>query len=132
MPTWPTTPIPYSINERDADDPVIKSQFEGGYEARRNRWHRYKKGWVLTYRGIESADAPTQAIADFTLIRDFLLARRLEKESFTFADPDFPTSAYTVRYDGGDRLPQIVKSRSRDNNQPTVTYEMTIRLTEVF
>lgn len=130
MATWPTTPIPLSVTEEPIADPTIIGEFEGGYEVRRSRWHRAKKEFILTYRALQSGDAPTQAIADFTIIRDFLVARRLQTETFTFGHPYYANSVYVCRY-GMETLPQRRLVRTDEDNGTDI-WELVVRVKEVF
>lgn len=130
MATWPSTPEPYEIQEEHIYDPIHVNEFEDGTEVRMPRWHRHKKEFVLTYRGLDSANPTTQAIYDFTIFRDFLIARRLQYESFTFTHPWYMGSSYVVRYNGGESLPLARLAFTKEDN--THVFEMSIRLKEVF
>ena len=136
MATWPTTPIPHEIAEEPLDDPAMVIEFDGGIEQRRSRWHRAKHGFMLTYKALVSVNSSTQAIADHTIIRDFIIARRFKTEAFTFVHPYYPSSIYVCRYDD-DILPQTRVSRvhtdiSSMSKGGTDVFDMTVKLREIF
>lgn len=130
MPTWPTTPIPYDIKSEPLRDYSILTDFESGYQSVRPRWHRPIREFIITYRGIQSGNVPTQQIADFTIIRDFIVARRFQTETFTFGHPYYPNSVYVCRY-GADVMPQQRQVRTADNNGSDI-WELVVPIQEVF
>jgi hypothetical protein len=49
MPSWPTTPTPYSVSPFGLLDPVIRFEVDQGYSVRRSRWSRGRRLYQVTY-----------------------------------------------------------------------------------
>ncbi|MCW4050353.1 MAG: hypothetical protein NWE89_11530 [Candidatus Bathyarchaeota archaeon] len=83
------TPVVGRFEDTMAQNPTIRSQFEGGYVQTRSRFTRIARRWTVSYRGMSQANKNT--------LRTFENARRAGSELFTWTNPEDSTS-YNVRF----------------------------------
>ena len=85
------TPVVGDFEDTIAQEPAIRSQFDGGYVNTRARFTRITRRWIVRYEGVSKANKDT--------ILMFENARLGGSENFTFSRPDYGT-AVNVRFFG--------------------------------
>ena len=83
------TPVVADLEEIIAQDPTIRSQYDGGYVQTRARFTNIKRRWNVHYTMMSQTNKNT--------IRTFEAARKVGAESFSWTNPENGNS-YTVRF----------------------------------
>ena len=85
------TPVVGDFEHRLAQDPTIRSRFDGGYVQSRARFTRLPETWPLKYAGLSKANKNT--------LEAFEKTQLAGSNSFTWLNPEDSTN-YTVRFVG--------------------------------
>jgi phage-related protein len=83
------TTVPDFVLEEEAKFSTLVSQYENGYEQRRNKWANPLREWTLNFKNRTATELAT--------VRDFFLAKKGIYTTFTWVNP-LDSVEYTVRF----------------------------------